>query len=226
MPVVSISDSQRTPLPWVNWQGTVYHGLPLDLCQFHPGPGKYLAFLGRISPEKGVDSAIAIAQQTGIELRIAAKVDVADQSYFESVIEPLLDSPLVKFVGEIADSDKSEFLGNAMALLAPVNWPEPFGLALIESMACGTPVIAFRCGSIPEVVDELKSGFIVDNVDEAVAAIKTTYRLDRRLCRRTFEQRFSALRMAQDYFGIYEKLVENKTDVNAMARRRAASQES
>jgi glycosyltransferase involved in cell wall biosynthesis len=226
IPVVSISNHQREPLPWLNWRGTVYHGLPLALHQLHPQPGKYLAFLGRVSPEKGVDSAIEIAQKSGIELRIAAKVDQADQHYFDTVIEPLLTTPLVQFVGEITDRDKGDFLGQAIALLAPVNWPEPFGLAMIEAMACGTPVIAFRRGSIPEVVDESKSGFIVDNVEEAVAAIKNIHQLDRRLCRQTFEQRFSALRMARDYLGIYEKLVENKTDVKAMARSRAASQES
>jgi len=226
MRVVSISNSQRTPLPWLNWQGTVYHGLPEDLYQLNAKPGKYLAFLGRICPEKGVDSAIEIARKSGVELRIAAKVDRVDQQYFEEVIRPMLDHPLVNFIGEISDRDKNDFLGNAIALLTPVNWPEPFGISMIESLACGTPVIAFPRGSVPEVIDESRSGYIVRTVDDAVAAVKKIHRLSRKTCRQIFDRRFTVGRMAKDYVDIYKRLVREKSDVGEAEKGPAAPQGS
>ena len=171
MPVISISHAQREPLPWLNWQGTVHHGLPAKLYKLYPEPGKYLAFLGRISPEKGVDRAIEIAKRAGLELQIAAKVDRVDEEYFQQAIRPLLDHPLIHFVGELRDAEKDAFLGNALALVMPVNWEEPFGLVMIEAMACGTPVVAYRRGSVPEVIDEGVTGLIVHKVDQAVKAI-------------------------------------------------------
>lgn len=210
MPVVSISESQRAPLPHANWLATVYHGLPLDLYRFHPKPGEYLAFLGRISPEKRVDRAIEIARRLGIPLKIAAKVDRADAEYFAAEIKPLLDDPLVEFVGEITDEEKSDFLGGACALLFPIDWPEPFGLTLIESMACGTPVIGFRRGSVPEVIDDGLTGFVVEDCAQAVMAFEQIGRLDRRTIRRTFEKRFSVGRMAEDYLRIYKELGERR----------------
>ena len=207
-PVVSISDAQREPLPWLNWVGTVHHGLPLNLLEFSPGPGSYLAFLGRIAPEKRPDRAIEIAQRVGIPLLIAAKVDRADQQYFDNEIRPLLDHGLVQFVGEVNDEEKSELLGNAAALLFPIDWPEPFGLVLIESMACGTPVVAFRRGSVPEIIDDGISGCIVEDVDEAVDAVFRAVALDRARCRRAFEERFTAARMARDYLELYQKGID------------------
>jgi glycosyltransferase involved in cell wall biosynthesis len=215
MPVVSISNSQRTPLPWINWQTTVYHGLPRDLYRFHPEDGSYLAFLGRISPEKGIDRAIEIAKKADIKLRIAAKVDRADEQYYRELIRPQLDHPLIEYIGEIADHEKDEFLGNALALLAPVNWPEPFGIVLIEAMACGTPVIAFGCGSIPEIIDDSSSGLVVQSVDEAVAALDQLPLPKRRKCRQTFDRRFTSTRMAKEYLSVYARfageLAETKT---------------
>jgi glycosyltransferase involved in cell wall biosynthesis len=214
MPVVSVSNAQRRPLPWANWQGTVYHGLPLDLHTLHEpcsSPGQtqeeYLAFLGRISPEKRVDRAIEIARRTGLKLKIAAKIDRADREYFEKEIKHLFEDPLVEYIGEIGGRTKDEFLGNARALLFPIDWPEPFGVAMIEALACGTPVIAWRCGSVPEVIDEGVTGFIVESLEEAVQAVARVASLSRRRCREVFEQRFSAARMAQDYLAIYERLV-------------------
>jgi glycosyltransferase involved in cell wall biosynthesis len=204
LPLVSISNSQREPLEWANWVATVYHGIPLDLHRPTYGPGKYLAFLGRVSVEKRVDRAIAIAKRLDIPLKIAAKVDRADWDYFKQEIEPLISPPLVEFVGEINDEEKSAFLGDAIALLFPIDWPEPFGLSMIEAMACGTPVVAFRCGSVPEVVDEGVTGFIVDDLDSAVSAVREAARLDRRRVRERFEMRFSAKRMAQDYCKVYQ----------------------
>jgi len=198
-PLVSISNDQRGPLPDAHWAGTVYHGLPLELHRFVPTTDRgYLAFLGRISPEKRPDRAIEIARRAGLPLRIAAKVDNADRAYFERQIEPLLADPLVEFVGEIGDADKSEFLGNARALLFPIDWPEPFGLVVIESMACGTPVIAFARGSVPEVVEDGVTGFVGHNIEEAVRAVRRVPELDRREVRHRCEQRFSAGRMASD----------------------------
>jgi len=207
MPVVSISDAQRRPLPEAGWVATIHHGLPPDLFELHPAPGEYLAFLGRISPEKGVDRAIAIATASGHRLRIAAKVDAADREYFEHQIRPLLDHPLVEFIGEIADSEKNAFLGGAKALLFPIDWPEPFGLVMIEAMACGLPVIAFPGGSVPEIIDDGLTGFIVHTLDEAVDAVRRIETLDRRECRETFERRFTARRMASDYVELYRQLV-------------------
>jgi glycosyltransferase involved in cell wall biosynthesis len=203
MPVVSISDAQRGPLPDAGWIGTVYHGLPDDLLLFHPGPGEYLAFVGRIAPEKRVDRAIAIAIACGQRLRIAAKVDPVDRDYFEREIRHLLDHPLIEYVGEIGDSQKSEFFGRATALLFPIDWPEPFGLVMIEALACGVPVVAFRGGSVPEILDDGVTGFIVDTMDEAVEATRRAARLDRRRCRAAFEKRFSAGRMVADYLTLY-----------------------
>ncbi len=210
MPVVSISYAQRRPLPWLNWVGNVYHGLPEDLYTFHHEPGKYLAFLGRISPEKRPDRAIQIAERAGMKLLMAAKVDKADKEYFEEKIKPMLKSPWVEFIGEIGEKEKDKFLGEAYALLFPIDWPEPFGLVMIEAMACGTPVIAWKNGSVPEVIDPGKTGIIVESMDEAVEAVERVGEINRLGCRRTFEERFSVTRMAQDYVKIYEKLAEKK----------------
>jgi glycosyltransferase involved in cell wall biosynthesis len=210
MPVVSISDAQREPLEDAGWVGTVHHGLPPDLLPFYPGPGQYLAFLGRIAPEKRVDRAIQIATACGQPLRIAAKVDPADRDYFERDIRHLLDNPLVEFVGEIGEHQKADFLGRATALLFPIDWPEPFGLVMIEALACGVPVVAFRGGSVPEVIDHGVTGFIVDSPEEAVAATRQAVRLDRRRCRAVFERRFSVSRMTTDYVRVYETLAARR----------------
>jgi glycosyltransferase involved in cell wall biosynthesis len=212
MPIVSISDAQRTPLPWVNWVGTVHHGLPDDLYAFHDGPGRYLAFLGRISPEKRVDRAIEIARHLGMPLKVAAKVDAADREYFQCRIAPMLDDPVVEFIGEIGDHEKERFLGNASALLFPVDWPEPFGLVMLEAMACGTPVVAWRCGSVPEVIEDGVTGFIVDDLEAAVAATARIGELSRWRCRQRFDDRFTATRMARDYVEIYGALIAERRD--------------
>jgi glycosyltransferase involved in cell wall biosynthesis len=205
-PLVSISHHQRRPLHFANWAGTVPHGLPETLHRPHPQPGAgYLAFLGRISPEKRPDRAIAIARASGVPLKIAAKVDAADRAYFHDEIRPLLDDPLVEYIGEIGDADKERFLGDAMALLFPIDWPEPFGLVMIEAMACSTPVIAWNCGAVPEVIDEGVSGFIVESEAEAVEAVRRLPQLDRRQVRATFERRFSAEIMASNYVDLYER---------------------
>ena len=206
-PLVSISDAQRAPMPPVNWLATVQHGIPRDLLRFSPEPGKYFAFLGRFAREKRPDRAIRIAEATGMPLKMAAKVDRADRDYFDSEIRPLLENPLVEWIGEIGDSDKSGFLGGARALLFPVDWPEPFGLVLIEAMACGTPVIAFRRGSVPEIVEHGITGFIVDTMQEAVDAARRIGELSRARIRQRFEERFTSERMARDYVAIYESLV-------------------
>ncbi len=207
MPVVSISDAQRAPLPWINWQGTVYHGYAVDRYQFHSETDGYLAFLGRVSPEKGVDRAIEIAKAAGKKLKIAAKIDKADREYYEDVIEPMLDHPLIEFIGEIGYPAKCEFLGKADALLFPINWPEPFGLVMIEAMASGTPVIAYPQGSVPEIMAHGVSGFIVDNIESGARAVHDIKEIDRAECRRYFEARFTDERMADDYLTIYERLV-------------------
>ena len=212
MPLVSISDHQRQPVPPVNWMGTVYHGLPEKLFREGEGKGGYLAFLGRICSEKGPEEAIEIARLAGAKLRIAAKVDPVDRPYFEQVVGPLLArSPHVEFVGEIADDQKQEFLGNARAVLFPVQWPEPFGLVMIESMACGTPVIAFRNGSVPEVLEDGLTGFVVDGVEGAAQAVQNLDQLFRPSIRSRFEERFSARAMAQDYCNIYARLIAERT---------------
>ena len=207
MPLVSISDGQRAPIPNANVVATVYHGLPVDLHlpTFNPGGG-YLAFLGRISPEKGVDRAIKVAQTVGIPLKIAAKVDRADETYFREQITPLLDEPGVEFIGEINEQEKTDFLGQARALMFLIDWPEPFGLAMIEAMACGTPVLALRRGSVEEVVEEALTGRIVDSIEEATIALADVMALDRRAVRRRFEERFTAARMASDYVRVYKSL--------------------
>jgi glycosyltransferase involved in cell wall biosynthesis len=207
LPLVTISDAQRSPLPWHHWLGTVYHGLP-DLYTFHPAPGKYLAFLGRIAPEKRPDHAIQIAKQTGIPLRIAAKVDRANQDYFEAEIEPLLAHPLIEFVGEITDAEKDQFLGDAYALVAPFDWPEPFGLVFIEALACGTPVLAYRRGSIPEILDDGVTGVICEDLAEMAQGVAAVGSINRANCRRAFEQRFTVERMAQDYLRLYKALLD------------------
>ncbi|HEU4592956.1 MAG TPA: glycosyltransferase family 4 protein [Steroidobacteraceae bacterium] len=210
-PVVSISNDQRRPLPDANWVGTVLHGLPRTVCDFRAAPsGEYLAFLGRISPEKRVDRAIEIARRAGMKLRIAAKVDAADERYFHAQIEPLLSQPHVEYVGEIGERDKCAFLGGARALLFPIDWPEPFGLVMIESMSCGTPVVAWRGGSVPEIVNEGINGFIVDSIEGAVDAVQHAVRLDRARVRASFEERFTVERMTHDYLEIYRKLAARK----------------
>jgi glycosyltransferase involved in cell wall biosynthesis len=207
-PLVSISDDQRSSLPSANWVGTVYHGLPRDLLPFTPAPkGDYVAYLGRITPDKGPDCAIEIATRAGVKLKMAAKIDEVDRAYWETTIQPLVATHSnIEFVGEVADREKGVFLGNANALLFPIDWPEPFGLAMIEAMACGTPVIAFRRGSTPEVIDEGVSGFLVDGADEAVAAIRRVGEFDRLRVRRQFEQRFAIERVAAEYVNIYRRL--------------------
>ncbi len=208
MPLVSISNAQRTPIADANFAGTVLHGMPVDLHKANYDPrGGYLAFLGRISPEKGPDRAIEIARALGIPLKIAAKVDKADEKYFRETIQPLLDGPGVEFVGEVDERSKSKFLGEARALLFPIDWPEPFGLVMIEAMACGTPVLAFRHGSVAEVIDDGVTGKIVETMPQAIAAMPELLGLDRRAVRRRFEERFSAARMARDYVALYERQI-------------------
>ena len=206
LPLVSISDAQRAPLPWPDWRATVYHGIPLDLYRPTDAPGQYLAFIGRISPEKRLDIAIEIARRAALPLKVAAKIDDVDRRYFDQTIQPLLADSRVEFLGELGDADKQQLLGNALALVFPIDWPEPFGLVMIEAMACGTPVIAFPCGSVREVVDEGVTGFVVANVEEAARAVAKARNLDRARCRRQFERRFSARRMAEDYLEVYRQL--------------------
>lgn len=213
MPLISISYEQRRPLPDVNWVGNVYHGLPDDLLEPKYSQGKYLAFLGRISPEKGLERAIEIAIRSGIPLKIAAKIDQKDQEYFEQCIRVLLDHPLIEFVGEIAEGQKNEFLGDAIALLFPIKWHEPFGLVMIESLACGCPVVAYSIGSVCEVIEHGITGFIVANQDDAVKAVKNIGLISRQECRRVFEERFTASRMTQDYLSLYNRALEMEKDL-------------
>jgi glycosyltransferase involved in cell wall biosynthesis len=210
MPLVSISNEQRRPILNANFVQTIYHGLPADLLKpvFNPRGG-YVAFLGRIAPEKRPDRAIQIARSLGVPLKIAAKVDRVDEEYFREVIAPLLDGPGVEFIGEINEQQKNEFLGEAQALLFPADWPEPFGLSMIEAMACGTPVLAFRCGSVPEVIDEGVTGFIVENLEDAVEALPRVLALDRQAVRQRFDERFAASRMAKDYLAVYRSLLKH-----------------
>ena len=205
MPLVSISNAQRTPLPAANWVGTVYHGLP-DLYAFHPNPRSYLAYLGRICPEKRPDHAIEIAKRVGVPLRMAAKVDPVDREYFETKIVPLLDHPLVEYIGEISDAEKGDFLGEAAAVLCTYDWPEPFGIVLIEALACGTPVFAYRRGSIPEIIENGVTGFICDSLEEMVSKIDCLPLIERRQCRESFEKRFTVQRMVNDYHTLYERM--------------------
>lgn len=215
MPLVSISDAQRRPVPYANFTGTVYHGLPTGLHRLTQDTrGGYLAFLGRISPEKRPDRAIAIARAAGIPLKIAAKVDRVDEVYFRTQIKPLIEGGGVEFIGEIDERQKTQFLGEALALLFPVDWPEPFGLSMIEAMACGTPVLAFRCGSVPEIVEDGITGAIVETMEEAIAALPRIIALDRKKVHQRFQQRFSATRMAQDYVGVYRSLLAPPASVD------------
>jgi glycosyltransferase involved in cell wall biosynthesis len=207
MPVVSISDAQRAALPHANWIGTVHHGLPLNLLDFTERPDDYLAFVGRVSPEKGVEAAILTAERVGMKLRIAAKVDPTERIYFEKSVMPLLHKQNIEFVGEIDEAHKSDFIGKARALLFPIDWPEPFGLVMIEAMACGTPVVALRHGSVPEILEDGLTGFIVDDLDGfAEAARKVSY-LNRREIRKRFELRFSSHRMVRDYLNLYRSVI-------------------
>jgi glycosyltransferase involved in cell wall biosynthesis len=208
VPVISISNAQRRPVPQANWVRTIHHGLPEGLLTPRPVTPGYLAVLGRIAPEKGVDRAIKIAIRCGIPLRIAAKVDRADQDYYDEIIRPLIDHPLIEYIGEIGDHEKSDFLSGAIGLLAPIDWPEPFGLVMIEAMACGTPVIAYNRGSVPEIIDEGLTGFVVEDEISAVSAVGRLSQLDRGKVRHQFEKRFTARRMALDYLTSYRSLME------------------
>ena len=208
IPVASISNAQRIPQPHAHWQGTVYHGMPPDTLSFNARPGDHLAFVGRIAPPKRPDLAIEIAERAGVPLKIAAKIDNGDRWYYERNIEALLDRPHVAYLGELAGAEKHVILAGARALLFPIDWPEPFGLVLIEALACGTPVIAFRRGAVPEIVEDGRTGFIVDDVDDAVRAVERLDEIDRAQCRAAFEERFSAARMAADYLRIYRTLLD------------------
>lgn len=209
MPVVSVSDAQREPLPWLNWQATVPHGMPSDRFRFSPAPGTYLAFLGRISAEKQPDRAIRIARAAGIPLRMAAKVDGQDREFFDAVVRPMLAGGGVEFLGEISEEEKETLLSEAMGLLFPIEWPEPFGIVMIESMACGTPVLGFRRGSVPEVVEHGVAGFVVDDIPAAVRAAQALGDLDRSAVRQWFEQRFTVERMVHDNLAVYEQVIQD-----------------
>jgi glycosyltransferase involved in cell wall biosynthesis len=217
-PFISISDSQRAPVPDVNWLGTIYHGLPPDSLRPRFEPGDYLAFLGRLAPEKGPETAIKLAHAAGKPLRIAAKLPRTERDYFEERLEPLIDGKQVQIVGEVNERSKEIFLANAAALLFPIDWPEPFGLVMIEAMACGTPVIAFRRGSVPEVIEQGVTGFIVNDEGEALQAIKRLPEIDRRLVRDGFERRFTARRMAEDYIRHYQRLIREWAKSAEMGR--------
>jgi glycosyltransferase involved in cell wall biosynthesis len=207
IPLISISNEQRRPIPFANWKGTIYHGLLLNAYELNSEGGDYLAYIGRISPEKRVDRAIEIAIETDIPIRIAAKIDKTDIEYYENCIKKLLDHPLVDFIGEVDEKQKQDLLGNALGFLYPIGWPEPFGLGMIEAMACGTPVIAFNCGSVPEVIDEGITGFVVTSIEEAAQAVYNLKMINRSECRKTFEKRFSATRMTDDYLKIYASVI-------------------
>lgn len=210
-PLVSISDAQRRPIPWANWQGTVYHGLPVDMYKPSYDKGEYLAFIGRLSPEKQPDVAIEIARRAKKILKIAAKVDSGNLDYFENHLRELIEtSAFVDYLGEVGEEDKHRLLCGAKALLMSINWPEPFGLVMIEAMACGTPTIAFRHGSVPEIIEDGVNGYIVDTVEEAVEAVKKVDKLDRRVCREVFETRFTSTSMAEGYLEVYERLCEDR----------------
>jgi len=211
LPLVSISNAQRSWIPGANWQRTIYPGLPRDLYSMHPNPGRYLAYLGRISPGRGVEHAIELAKRTDMPIRIAAKVDRMDQEYFEH-IAPLFEHPLVEYVGEITDDEKRDFLGEAYALTCPYEWPEPFGLAPIEALACGTPVLAYRRGGIPEIVDHAATGYLCDTLEEMVHTVAWVPNLDRVRCRAAFEKRFTVERMAQEYLSVYHRSVHKEAD--------------
>jgi glycosyltransferase involved in cell wall biosynthesis len=210
IPVISISDAQRLPLPSADWRATIYHGLPEGLFSFREEPQDYFAFVGRIAPEKRVDRAIEIAKRAGRHLKIAAKVDRVDRYYFNTKIKPLLDHPMIEFIGEVSHREKEALLGGACGLLFPIDWPEPFGLVMIEALACGTPVLAFRGGSVPEVITDGVTGCIVEDVDCAVDCVDRLVHLDRKRCRSEFETRFTAQRMARDYVALYQRIISRK----------------
>jgi glycosyltransferase involved in cell wall biosynthesis len=210
-PLVSISNSQRRPLPQANWVRTIYHGVPEKLLTPQPMKPAYLAVLGRIAPEKSIDRAIRIAKRCGIPLKIAAKIDRVDQEYYDEIIKPILDPSITEYIGEIGDHEKSEFLSGAIALLVTIDWPEPFGLVMIEAMACGTPVIAFNRGSVPEIVEDDITGYIVEDEISGLSAVNRVLRLDRQSVRRRFEERFTARRMATDYLAAYRSVMQVKT---------------
>jgi glycosyltransferase involved in cell wall biosynthesis len=212
VPVVSISNAQRAPLPMANWVNTVHHGLPVDLYEYGKGEGEYVVFLGRFSPEKRADRAIEIARRAGIRIKIAAKVDKADERYFEKEIRHLLDQPHVEYLKEVGEAEKGPLLANAKALLFPIDWPEPFGMVLIEAMACGTPIIAWHHGSVPEIVEHGKTGFIVDSIEKATEALQNIHLINRNECRATFEKRFSDRVMAENYVRLYEKLLHKQPE--------------
>ena len=219
MPLVSISDAQRTPLPHANFFATIHHGIPLALHEAsYRAKGGYVAFMGRISPEKGLDDAIRIATSLGIPLKIAAKVDKVDEPYFREVVQPMLSAEGVEFIGEISEKEKGPFLRDAVALLFPICWPEPFGLVMIEAMSCGTPILAYRAGSVPEIIDEGVTGMIVDNIDQARIALVQVAALDRRKVRSRFEERFTARRMAKEYVRVYRALVRHAAQPGRGAR--------
>jgi glycosyltransferase involved in cell wall biosynthesis len=220
MQLVSISNAQRQPLPHANWQATVYHGLP-DLYAYQSTPGHYLAYLGRICPEKRPDHAIEIAKRVGIPLRIAAKVDPVDREYFETQIVPLLTHPLIEYLGEINDAEKCDFLGNAAAVLCTYDWPEPFGIVLIEALACGTPVFAYRRGSIPEIIEDGVTGFVCDSLAEMVRNIDQLPLINRQRCREAFESRFTVQRMVKDYLEVYERMATVPARVHALSNHRS-----
>jgi glycosyltransferase involved in cell wall biosynthesis len=227
VPLVSISDDQQRPIPEANWQATIHHGLPQGLHTFRERPGDYLAFLGRISPEKRLDRAIEIARRCGRKLRVAARIYPEERNYYKQTVEPLLNESrsFVEFIGEVGGRQKDEFLGNAYALLFPIDWPEPFGLVMIEALACGTPVVAWRCGSVPEVILDGVSGFVVDSIPDAVDAVGRVAGLSRKACREDFERRFVAARMARDYLTVYRRLVHTGSN-ERMAQRRGWTEES
>jgi glycosyltransferase involved in cell wall biosynthesis len=210
MPIVSISDAQREPLPAANWIGTVYHGLPLNLYKQGKGKGDYVTFIGRISPEKRADRAIEIARQAGMKIKIAAKIDKADQVYFEKEIRHLFKLPHVEFLGEVGENEKAELLGDAIAMLFPIDWKEPFGMVTIESLACGTPVIAYNHGSVAEIITHGKTGYVVEDIGQAVKALKQIHDISRDECRASFENRFTSTTMAKNYLRLYEKMVNAK----------------
>lgn len=224
MPVVSISESQRKPIQNANWVGTVYNGTPGEnyVYQPSPAPNQYFAFLGRFSPEKGPERAIEIAKRLGVKLKMAAKIDAVDEAYFAERIQPHLDHPLIEYIGEVNDSQKNRLLGGARALLFPIDWPEPFGLVMTESMACGTPVIAFRNGSVDEVMKDGVTGFIVENIDEAVEAARKIDTISRRGCRIYFQNHFSAEAMANGYVRVYEQLLSPQATIRIPSRRSIA----
>ena len=223
MPVISISNDQRRPLPEMNWVRTVYHGLPRNLLNFSPGSGNYLAFLGRICPEKGPDLAIEIARRSGVPLKLAAKVDRLDRAYFDTVIKPMLSTPGIEFIGEINETEKQQFLGDALALLFPIDWPEPFGLVMIEALACGTPIIARPCGSVPEILRHGVTGFIGSSLEELVSAVAHIDTISRQKCRDEFETRFTAQVMAANYERVYYQLAGTDWKVRRNAARRPRS---